>query len=102
MRLRCLYLLASNGEVCVCELVDALRIPQPSISKSLHALKSIGVLIDRREANWTYYRLSPDMPDWVDTIVRTAVSELENAKDCRSDDKRFKRLALRPRELACP
>ncbi len=102
IRLRCLYLLAVNGEVCVCEVVDALRITQPSASKSLISLKMAGLVSDRREANWIYYSLRSDLPDWVNTIVRTTVSELGAARACVADERRFKRLVVRPRRIACP
>lgn len=86
----------------MCEIVDALRITQPSASKSLSSLKAAGLVSDRRDANWIYYSLSYDMPDWVNTIVRTTVSEMGASKTCISDQKRFKRLVARPGNTACP
>ncbi|MBK6287887.1 MAG: metalloregulator ArsR/SmtB family transcription factor [Gammaproteobacteria bacterium] len=102
VRLRCLYLLASNGEVCVCEVVEALGITQPAASKALTGLKSAGLVRDRREANWIYYRLESELPDWIGTIVRATVAELNNCATCVADQQRFKRLVARPRALACP
>ncbi len=102
IRLRCLYLLAVNGEVCVCEVVDALCITQPSASKSLISLKTAGLVSDRRDANWIYYSLRNDLPAWVITILRTTVAELGASRACVADEKRFKRLVIRPRSIACP
>lgn len=101
IRLRCLYLLATNGEICVCEVVEALAISQPSASKALSGLKTAGLVSDRRDANWIYYRLKSGMPDWIATIVSTTMTELDSCKTCISDQKRFKRLVARPREIAC-
>ena len=102
IRLRCLYLLAVNGEVCVCEIVEAPQITQPSASKALNGLKEVGLVSDRRDANWIYYSLKSDMPDWIKTIVHATITELESCKRCIVDQKQFKHLVERPREIACP
>lgn len=56
-RLRILHLL-SSGELCVCDLVDVLRLPQPKVSRHLAALKSAGLVTVRVEQNWRHYRLA--------------------------------------------
>jgi DNA-binding transcriptional ArsR family regulator len=56
-RLRLLRLLRQE-ELCVCELVDVLRIPQYKISRHLRRLRAIGVVEARREGRWMHYRLS--------------------------------------------
>jgi ArsR family transcriptional regulator len=94
-RLRCLRLIAENGEVCVCEVVEALGINQPSASKALNTLKSAGLLTDRKDANWNYYALNSSMPEWMETIVSTTVGALADAKTYTADQKRFQRLDLR-------
>lgn len=55
-RLTLLHLLGDR-EVCVCELVDALRQPQPKISQHLACLRSVGVVEARREGKWMHYRI---------------------------------------------
>ena len=102
VRLRCLYLLATNEEICVCELAEALQISQPSSSKALATLKGIELLSDRREANWIYYQLRNDLPSWIKVMINAVVGDLAREKVCTADEKRFRRLASRPRELACP
>jgi ArsR family transcriptional regulator len=96
VRLRCLFLVARNDEVCVCEVEEALRIAQPSASKALNALKSAGLLAARRDANWNYYRLNDDMPQWMADIVARTVSELSGREPHVADKKRLDRLDLRP------
>jgi biotin operon repressor len=61
-RLRCLLLLATEGELCVCELTHALNESQPKISRHLAMLREAGIVSDRREGLWVHYRLSPDLP----------------------------------------
>ena len=56
-RLRLLRLLRQE-QLCVCELVDALRIPQYKISRHLRRLRATGLVEARREGRWMHYRLS--------------------------------------------
>jgi ArsR family transcriptional regulator, arsenate/arsenite/antimonite-responsive transcriptional repressor len=61
-RLRILALLA-GGEVCVCDIHETLRIPQPRASRHLAYLRRTGLVLDRKEGLWVYYRLAdPDDP----------------------------------------
>ena len=55
-RLRILFLLATR-ELCVCELVAVLDMPQGKISRHLSLLKAVGVVTDRRDGTWIYYSL---------------------------------------------
>ena len=57
-RLRIVALL-SHGELCVCHLEEALRLSQPKVSRHLTTLRAAGVVEDRREGTWVYYRLLP-------------------------------------------
>jgi DNA-binding transcriptional ArsR family regulator len=50
----------ARRELCVCELVDLLELPQPLISHHLGALRQAGVVRDRRDAHWVYYSLVPE------------------------------------------
>jgi ArsR family transcriptional regulator len=55
-RLRVIALLA-HGELCVCHLQEALELPQPTVSRQLAILRRAGLVEDRRERTWVYYRL---------------------------------------------
>src|SRR5688572_5114186 len=57
-RLRLLALLRL-GERCVCDLVDALRVPQARASRHLARLRAAGLVTSRRQGYWTYYSLAP-------------------------------------------
>ncbi len=57
-RLRILVLLA-QGELCVCDIEAGLGLPQNLVSHHLQALKRAGLLRDRREGKWIYYRIEP-------------------------------------------
>ncbi len=65
-RLRILAALLSK-ELCVCELVDVLAMPQYEVSRHLAALRGAGLLADRREGLWVYYSIPMDA--WRDPLL---------------------------------
>jgi ArsR family transcriptional regulator len=68
-RLRMLVMLGRAGELCVCELTHALDEIQPKISRHLAQLRELGVVLDRRQGQWIYYRLNPDLPSWAREVL---------------------------------
>ena len=57
-RLRLLALM-QDGEVCVCDLVGALELPQPTVSRHLGVLRRTGLVRSRKEGLWMWYSLAP-------------------------------------------
>lgn len=47
----------TDGEKCVCEIVEKLNYEQPHISKSLIKLKEAGLIEDRKDGLNVYYSL---------------------------------------------
>ncbi len=47
------------GECCVCDLTDALDSAQSRLSFHLKVLKDAGIVSDRKQGRWVYYRLNP-------------------------------------------
>lgn len=47
-----------HGEACVCHLEASLGWRQAYISQHLMALRKAGILLDRREGRYIYYRLA--------------------------------------------
>lgn len=56
-RLSILKLLAA-GELCICEIMLALKKPQSSISHNLSILEDAGLIKERKEGKWCLYRIS--------------------------------------------
>jgi len=62
-RLRVFNLFIKSGKnLCVCELMDALQLPQYSISKALTVLRSADFFTTEKEGTWVYYTLTKDDP----------------------------------------
>jgi ArsR family transcriptional regulator len=56
-RLRILCLLL-EGELCVCDLMEVLQLPQSTVSRHLAYLKNSGWVDDRRCGVWMYYSIA--------------------------------------------
>ncbi len=72
-RVRITLLILREGELCVCELIHALDDSQPKISRHLAQLRNCGLLLDRRQGQWVYYRINPAVPDWVTHVLDTTL-----------------------------
>jgi ArsR family transcriptional regulator len=68
LRLRVIEALG-DGERCVCDLTADLGLAQSKLSFHLKVLKEAGLLADRQEGRWVYYRLRSeaidDLRDWL-------------------------------------
>ena len=58
-RLRILNLLA-EGELCVCDLMSVLDMPQSTISRHLAYLRNAGWIQSRKSGRWNYHRRTTD------------------------------------------
>lgn len=94
-RRRLLALLLEQGELCVCELVTALDLPQPKISRHLAVMREAGLTTMRREGTWIYYRLHPGLPLWAYQILEIAGRDAPEAES-RQDAARLARMTERP------
>ena len=52
--------LLRQREQCVCHLTETLALSQGTVSHHVGVLKRAGLILDRRDARWTYYRLDPE------------------------------------------
>jgi ArsR family transcriptional regulator len=90
-RLRILGLLLA-GEVCVCHIHEALRVPQPKASRHLAYLRRAGLVTARRAGTWMHYRVA-DVSDPVMSALRQSVSHaLQHQSVVRKDLERLERV----------
>lgn len=93
-RLRIALLVSLEQELCVCELTSALEQAQPKISRHLALLRGCGLLEDRRNGQWVYYRLHPQLPEWINDILKLTLDS--NAEWLRPDVERLWQVRDRP------
>ena len=99
-RTRISLLIAREGELCVCELTCALGESQPKISRHLALLRSSGLLADRRQGQWIYYRLHPQLPQWALQVL--AAAQQGNGLGLQDDAGRLAAMGERPlRQASC-
>lgn len=89
-RLRIVGLLA-GGEVCVCHLYEALRIPQPKASRHLAYLRRAGLVDARREGLWVHYRLAEPEDSSVRTVLNAVLHTLGHVSTAHADQARLRR-----------
>ena len=101
-RLRLLNLLTQVGEICVCELADAMQIAQHNISRHLHVLLDAGLVRDRRHGKWVYFRITEELEPFERLVVRAVEQLREGREDFRRDEARAaRRLKLRRGGICC-
>lgn len=82
-------------ELCVCELVDALAVPQSTLSTHLQALRRAGLVRVRRRHKWVYYRLSAGAAGLVEAVFSHFGGDPELIQTLEQDRTRLQR------RLAC-
>jgi ArsR family transcriptional regulator len=76
-RLRIMALLLDAEELCVCDFIAVLQLPQSTVSRHLSNLKNAGWLTDRRAGVWIYYSLARDLSPVHRVFITTLRSILD-------------------------
>ncbi|MCL6581243.1 MAG: metalloregulator ArsR/SmtB family transcription factor [Firmicutes bacterium] len=79
-RLRILTLV-TREEMCVCHIVRAVGLAQPTVSLHLGKLKRAGLVEERRAGQWAYYKANPV---GVEALCRGLAERLSPAVPARS------------------
>jgi ArsR family transcriptional regulator len=90
-RLRILHLLL-QGELCVGDIVTALDMPQPRISRHLAYLRKAKLVNVRKQGLWCYYSLAPAESDFQRKLHECLADCFSEVPEMRSDAARVKRL----------
>jgi ArsR family transcriptional regulator len=77
--------LLGRGALCVCDLTDALRLPQPTVSRHLGSLQRAGLVRVEKRGRWRHYALAKSNDPLVASLLRSAAAE----KDAHGDAKRM-------------
>lgn len=79
----------SSGELTVSELKAGFPISQPAISQHLAALRSAGLVRERHEGRFTYYRADPKgltpLAKWIDRYRIFWPARIEKLKTVLKD-----------------
>lgn len=77
-RLKSVLIISQLEEACVCDLMAALELDQPKVSRHLAELRKCNILRDERRGKWVYYRLHGQLPEWAKDVIRQTVEHNHN------------------------
>lgn len=101
IRLRILNLLRA-GELCVCDLMAVLDLPQSTISRHLAYLRNAGWVEGRRQGLWMHYRLVADKKELTGELGKLLFRHLKKKRVALNDLSKLKLyLAGKGREHGC-
>lgn len=90
------------GELCVCELCDALQVPQSTLSTHLQVIRDSGLVQTRKEGKWIYYALDDHKAALTNPIFNFFSAELLQDKTIAGDQSRLRsRLSCREEGECC-
>lgn len=99
-RLKCLMLICHQTELCVCELIAALNLSQPKISRHLAQLRQHGLVSGKRQGQWVFYSINSQLNDWAKSVMRLTLQH--NQAFIQPDLKRLAAMGERPnRQQQC-
>ncbi|MDF2178363.1 metalloregulator ArsR/SmtB family transcription factor [Aliiglaciecola sp. CAU 1673] len=99
-RLKSLLLIEQHQELCVCDLIDALALSQPKVSRHLAELRKCELLVDERRGKWVYYKLHPSLPHWAKQILAT--TRLQNPSFLHEELCRLQTNGIADATRCCP
>ncbi len=82
-RLKILWLLMNQEELCVCDIMKTLDITQSKASRHLRYLYHLDWISDRREGLWMYYRLSVPQGSYAARLLSVLATEMANQTEAR-------------------
>lgn len=91
-RLRILALLLEVPEICVCDFMVILEMPQSTVSRQLAILKKAGWLTDRKKGLWVHYSISNQLPPLQQSLLPTIHHFLRISPTAKTDLSRFTQL----------
>lgn len=91
-----------GGELCVCELCDALKLTQSTLSTHLKVLRQAEMVSVRRDGKWSYYDLIPGARPLVDSMFDHFAASVAADRRLAADNTRLgRRLARRDGGACC-
>jgi DNA-binding transcriptional ArsR family regulator len=81
---RAIFERLTRGETAVKDLTERFHVSQPAISQHLAALRQAGLVTERREGRFAYYRVEPrglrPLVDWITHYQAFWVDRLDGLK----------------------
>ena len=95
-RMTILSVLSIRGAVCVSHLQEAMKTPQPTVSRYLSILRNAGLLESERRGQWVYYSLNHDDSSLVMEMIQRASEQLRDSAKIKRIMERLDKLEQQP------
>jgi ArsR family transcriptional regulator, arsenate/arsenite/antimonite-responsive transcriptional repressor len=89
-RLRILNLLSSRDEICVCDFMRVLELPQAKVSRHLAYLRKAGLVAGRKQQQWMHYRLLPGKVKFHKKLLECLSGCMDEMPMLKNDRKRLR------------
>lgn len=77
--------LLKEQELCVCDIVEIMKMTQPNVSQHLRKLKSGGIVKEKKRGQWVYYSLNLEKPN-----ILTALEHVPSQKSLIEQSQKLK------------
>jgi len=74
VRLKILYVIHKEKQLCVCDLSDILSMTIPAISQHLRKMKDGGVLVDKKVGQTVFYLLNKEKTGIIQPLLKLITS----------------------------
>ena len=90
-----------RGEMCVCQIVEMLRLAPSTVSKHLNILQQAGLIESRKDGRWIYYRLPEKPSARVQGTLDWLAASLRDDPEAAGDARRAKAVLKMDKEGLC-
>ena len=95
-------LLIDGEELCVCDIMAALNLPQSTVSRHLANLRNVGLVVDRRKGVWMNYRLNQEEIEHASAIFDLLTGILAGLEQSAADRRHLKKhLEIKNQKECC-
>ena len=76
--------LLQGGEKCACVLIEAMDMPQSSLSYHMRILCDSGLVTSREEGKWTHYQISKQGSEKAIELLKAITAVTESPDGCQT------------------
>jgi len=99
-RLRIFSALLSYEELCACQITELLQVAGATASRHLSLMVNAGLLQNRKDGRWIYFRLNTDDCS-LDPVFKWTKQKLDGSDQVEKDRKVLQRILMIPCEDLC-
>ena len=100
-RLRIMALILGGQELCVCDIMAALDLPQSTVSRHLSYLRNTGLVNDRRQGIWMYYTINKERTEYASILSDLLSAMLFENNQAALDQRLLKKHLAAKKKTIC-